>query len=71
MVKKPSTEPLELLLVRLVALRREIDLVEETSPSDRSLPYPGATEREIAAREKRLRFTFPPSYRAFLKIHNG
>ena len=71
MAKKASIESLDSLLVRLGALRQEIDSVEEASPGDRSMPYPAATEAEIAAQEKRLRFAFPPSYRAFLKIHNG
>jgi cell wall assembly regulator SMI1 len=71
MAKKASIEALESLLVRLEALRQEIDAVEEASSRDRSLPYPGATDSDIAAGEKRLRFAFPPSYRAFLKIHNG
>jgi cell wall assembly regulator SMI1 len=71
MAKKASIEALESLLVRLEALRQEIDAVEEASPGDRSLPYPGASDSDIAAQEKRLRFAFPPSYRAFLKIHNG
>lgn len=35
------------------------------------LGYPGASEEEIAAVEKRLGKTLPPSYRSFLKISNG
>jgi hypothetical protein len=37
----------------------------------RWLGYPGATEAQIAQAEKRLDTTFPPSYRAFLKVTNG
>lgn len=33
--------------------------------------YPGASEDEIAAVEKRLGKTLPPSYRSFLKASNG
>jgi cell wall assembly regulator SMI1 len=35
------------------------------------LGFPGATEEQIAAAEARLGTTFPPSYRAFLKVTNG
>lgn len=35
------------------------------------LGYPPATEEQIAAAEKRLGVTLPPSYRAFLKVSNG
>jgi HEAT repeat protein len=35
------------------------------------LGHPAATEAEIAAAEKRLGTTFPPSYREFLQITNG
>ena len=33
--------------------------------------YPPALEADIVAAEKLWKFKFPPSYRAFLKIHNG
>jgi cell wall assembly regulator SMI1 len=71
MTTKASIDNLDSLLLRLQALRRAIDSVEDASPGDRSTPYPPASEREIAAHEKRLRFALPPSYRAFLTIHNG
>ena len=35
------------------------------------LGYPGASEAEVTATEKRLGIRFPPSYRAFLKTSNG
>src|SRR3954468_17728672 len=35
------------------------------------LGYPGASEKEVAATEKRLATRLPPSYRAFLKASNG
>lgn len=35
------------------------------------LGFPGATEEQIAAAEKRLGTPFPPSYRAFLRVSNG
>lgn len=62
---------LETLLTRLRALRKEIDAVEEAAAAQRSLPYPPATDADIARHEKRLRCKLPPSYRAFLKLHNG
>jgi hypothetical protein len=53
----------------------------ETEEGQRKLPpevlasgwlgYPGATEEQLAAAEARLGMTFPPSYRAFLKVTNG
>jgi cell wall assembly regulator SMI1 len=71
MASKGGTESLESLLTRLQALRVAIDEVEEASPGDRSKPFPPATEADIVAQEKRLRFPFPRSYRAFLQRHNG
>ncbi len=35
------------------------------------LGYPGATEEQIVAAEKRLGVSLPPSYRDFLKVSNG
>jgi hypothetical protein len=35
------------------------------------LGYVGASEKELAATEKRLGTTLPPSYRAFLSVSNG
>src|SRR5581483_3109179 len=35
------------------------------------LGYPGASEEEVAATEKRLKNRLPPSYRTFLKVSNG
>ena len=35
------------------------------------LGYPGATDDEIAAAEKRLGVTLPPDYREFLQVSNG
>ncbi|OKH50282.1 hypothetical protein NIES2101_19875 [Calothrix sp. HK-06] len=35
------------------------------------LGYPGATEEQIIAAEKRLGVIFPPSYKDFLKASNG
>ena len=59
------------LLDRIHALLQESDRIEERGTSYRTKPYPPATEAQIAAREKALDFKFPPTYRAFLKIHNG
>jgi len=57
------------LVARLEAHVNELDRVEETDPSNRA--YPPAPEEDIVEAEKRLDFRFPPSYRAFLRIHNG
>lgn len=35
------------------------------------LGFPGASEKQIAQTEARLRVKFPPSYREFLKVTNG
>lgn len=35
------------------------------------VPNPGASEEAIAAAEKRLGFSLPPSYREFLRHHDG
>lgn len=35
------------------------------------LGYPPATDAQIAATEKRLGLTLPPSYKSFLKVSNG
>jgi hypothetical protein len=43
----------------------------DDEPYFRTEPYPPATEAAIAAAEKKLVFAFPPSYRAFLALHNG
>jgi hypothetical protein len=37
----------------------------------RPVPSPPATRTEIAAYEKYLELELPPSYRAFLELHNG
>jgi hypothetical protein len=39
--------------------------------NSRWLGFPGATEDQIRNAELRLRTSFPPSYRAFLKVSNG
>jgi cell wall assembly regulator SMI1 len=57
------------LLETLGEILAEIDRIEE--PKRASEPYPPAAEDEIAAAEKRLGHAFPPSYRAFLQLHNG
>ncbi|HEY7540584.1 MAG TPA: SMI1/KNR4 family protein [Methylomirabilota bacterium] len=72
MVKKHmATGALREKLARLYSWAIELDKIEEPSPQDRTRPLPPASESEIAAAERRLRLTFPPSYRAFLMLHNG
>ena len=60
---------IEPILVQIQAMREEIDRLEEEDP--RSEPFPPTPPKDIDAAEKRLGFEFPPSYRAFLHLHNG
>ena len=46
------------------------ELTPEVIESD-WLGYPGATEKQIVAAEKRLGIRLPPSYREFLRVTNG
>lgn len=39
--------------------------------ASRWMGYPGASEDQIAEREKKLGIRLPPSYREFLKVSNG
>ena len=71
MNEKQATQKLTELLPTYYAWLIELDRVEEADPSERTKPFPPASEGDIAETEKRLQFTFPPSYRAFLKMHNG
>jgi len=64
-------EELRPFLARLHRLLVEIDQIERRKAIERTKAFPPASEVEIAAREKSLDFRFPPSYRAFLKLHNG
>lgn len=57
------------LLDRLQELRAETYRV--IGYDDPSMPRPPATDLEITAAETNLGVSFPPSYRAFLSIHNG
>jgi cell wall assembly regulator SMI1 len=47
------------------------DLDNREGRSGRSKPYEPGSAADIAAAEKRLKFTFPPSYAEFLRVHNG
>jgi cell wall assembly regulator SMI1 len=71
MSKKDVKNTLEVLLPRLYALLVELDAIEEPSPQDRVLPFAPAPPSDIVAAEQRLGVRFPPSYRAFLTMHNG
>jgi hypothetical protein len=57
----------------IARLDREIrDLAERKGKKHvRPKPFPPATEEEIARYEEYLGLKLPPSYRAFLKLHNG
>lgn len=59
------------LLKKLQAFLDKLDKVSGVRASGKNHAYPPASEAEIATMEKKLNFKFPPSYRSFLKIHNG
>lgn len=60
----------EHLVAELLEAKRELDRL--TLDEDMTeLPAPPASERDIAAFEKRCGFPLEPSYRAFLKQHDG
>jgi cell wall assembly regulator SMI1 len=71
MKKDIGTGALAEKLARLYSWAIELDRIEEPAPQDRTRPLPPASESDIAAVERRRRFRFPPSYRAFLKLHDG
>jgi cell wall assembly regulator SMI1 len=71
MTELEATEKLSEMLPRLYAWRVELDKIEKASTKDQSQPFPPASEAEIRAAESKVNFKFPPSYRAFLKLHNG
>lgn len=71
MTEQEASAKLRNLLPRYYAWLLELDRIEETGPSERTKPYPPASENEIAAAEKRFKIKYPGSYRAFLKMHNG
>jgi cell wall assembly regulator SMI1 len=59
------------MLMSILALHRTLDSIEEPAANEQTNPYPPATEKEIAASEKHYGLKFPPTYRSFLKLHNG
>jgi cell wall assembly regulator SMI1 len=71
MTEREASERLSRMLPCLYGWALELDKIEEPSPQDRTRPLPPASEADIASAEKRLRFKLPPSYRAFLKFHDG
>jgi cell wall assembly regulator SMI1 len=65
-------EKLKSLLDDLASDIRAVDQMEgKTSPPTKRRQFPPAKESDLAAAEKRLGFALPPSYVAFLRIHNG
>lgn len=65
-------EDLQSLLDNLAANIRAVDDMEgRKSPPAKRRQYPPAKESELVTAEKRLGLTLPPSYAAFLRIHNG
>src|SRR5947209_2391129 len=68
-MKQAVREQVSTLVEQMRRVRQErIDL--EDWGSDMKLG-PATSAEEIRAAEKRLKFDFPPSYRAFLELHNG
>ena len=71
MTEREATAKFSQMLPRFHAWRLEIDKIEKAPPKEQTQPFPPASEAEIAAAEAAAGFIFPPSYRAFLKFHNG
>jgi len=67
---KSIKEEIEKLVDKLADARREYDRLafDEEEPQELGAPAPPA---RIAAFEKKLGITLPPSYRAFLELHDG
>src|SRR6476469_5995250 len=61
------------LVSELDDLRRRLMQARGKDPRDKSryLMNPPATDADIDTEERRTGFAYPPSYRAFLKLHNG
>ncbi len=65
------------MLAKYERVKQVMDRAEEEEDGEpleaeyRSRPFPPATEAEIRAFEKAHGQPLPPSFRAFLKIHNG
>jgi predicted DNA-binding WGR domain protein len=75
---KPVGKPIAASVIRklvtqLDRVTRDYIVSEDDDPDDkkRYQLYPRASEREIAAHEKQLGRKLPPSYRHFLRMHNG
>jgi len=61
------------LVKKLDRVTREYLVSEDEDPNDPKVYklYPPASEREIAMYERTLAHPLPPSYRHFLRMHNG
>src|SRR5713226_5178760 len=69
-----ANEPIDIvkpLLARIGALLAEINRLEQPAAGLKSKSFAPAPETAIANLEAKIGFRFPPSYRAFLKLHNG
>jgi hypothetical protein len=69
MARRGSERRMDVLLQELRQVLAEID--QREGRSNRSRPYNPASESAIASAERRLQIEFPPSYREFLRLHNG
>jgi len=58
-------------LEKLALVQEKLNQAEGRESKGYRQAYPPASEFAIRALEKKLKFRFPPSYRAFLNIHNG
>ena len=68
-----DTTRLKELVAELDGMRRRLMELRGKNPGDRAryILHPPAGDAEIDAEERRTGFPYPPSYRAFLKLHNG
>lgn len=71
MTEAQEIKKMKNLLDKLFPLLEKLYKRKNDKPPFPFEAYPPAPESEIAAAEKKWKFKFPPSYRAFLKIHNG
>ena len=71
--RKVSADAIATLVKRLDALTRRYLVTEGNDPDDRKVYqlYPPASAKAIAGYEKTLGRELPPSYRHFLRQHNG
>jgi len=59
------------LLKEYAEVRASVDRIEEWTDEDASKPFAPATEAMIARYEREIGHRLPPSFRAFLALHDG